>query len=89
MPGDDDTTILCFGVGDVNCKNTIALPHYEHAIITGALKWKPELLPGEREKIAKRIKKKMREIQNIMADATGGTPYEFTGDPNALPECGP
>ena len=83
------TVIICFGVGDVACKNTIALPHYENGIVTAAIKFPEGTTPGEKAKVANKIEQHCRQIQKVIEKATGGSPYEFTGDPNALPECGP
>ena len=83
------TVIICFGVGDVECKNTIALPHYANGIVTSAIKFPEGTSPDDKAKVVHKLEQKCRDIQKIIAKATGGSPYEFTGDPNALPECGP
>jgi hypothetical protein len=84
-----DTTIICFGVGSVSCKDTVALPHYENGIVTAAIAFPHSATQAEKDKAEKDIENHCRKIQQIIARVTGGQPYEFTGDPNALPECGP
>jgi TPP-dependent 2-oxoacid decarboxylase len=81
--------IVCFGVGDVTCKNTIALPHYENGIVTAAVAFPHDATPAQKKKAEDDIRHHCKQIQRVIAKVTGGDPYEFTGDPNALPECLP
>jgi hypothetical protein len=83
------TVIICKGNGDVTCKNTIALPHYENAIATAAIKFPEGVTPAVKALTILAIEAHINAIQKIAAHVTGGAPYEFTGDPNALPECSP
>lgn len=73
----------------MSCKNTVALPHYENAIVTMAIKFPEGIEAWKKSFVVSVIERHVEAIQRICADVTGGTPYEFTGDPNALPECGP
>ena len=84
-----DTIIICKGVGEVTCKNTVALPHYANGIVTAAIDFPHDMPAWKRLKYTEDITKHVEKIQKIIAKATGGQPYEFTGDPNSLPECPP
>ena len=79
--------IICKGVGEVTCKNTVALPHYENGIVTAAVALPHDMEEWQKLKVKADIEKHVEKIQKIIAKATGGQPYEFTGDPNTLPEC--
>lgn len=81
--------IGCFGVGEVACKNTIALPHYEQGIVTWAWRHPDGLSAAKTAKVQAQLEKCARKMQKIISKATGGEPYEFDEDVNALPECGP
>jgi len=83
------TVIICKGVGDVTCKNTIALPHYKNFIATAAITFPEGVNPIVRQIVIDLFNVHIGAMQQIAARVTGGTPYEFTGDANALPECGP
>lgn len=76
MSSDDDTTVLCDGVGKIIRHDTITIPHYEDGIAIVAVRVKLGTPEKKKDKALKRIKALRYKILEEIAALTGGEIYE-------------